>query len=373
MSKGLGYDNVIVVNGKNETYGFPSKIQDDPVLKFVIKGDNSIDYAEERRLFYVAMTRTKNRVYFVAPEQNPSEFLLEIKKDYKNVVLKGSWNDNPVENKLAIKQCPICGYPMQYKYKNSYGLRLFICTNEPEVCGFMTNEYRAGKLSILKCECCKDGYLIVKAARGEYFLACTNYKTDGTGCNNTMSPQEYSTQKVFEEIIPDNFTNEYKQQIKQTTEKKENITPDVESSSSTNVNTKSKQDVSDYTKKIERLNQVMYKDYHVNELLHTTLNCLIHISENHYFNTETLVTVLNGGNSDKIKKHELYTVPEYRMLASMSYMEIIKIVNWALENHYILQTKERIPKLHPTYECNNYYDAISEKQLKNLKEQLEKK
>ena len=373
MSKGLGYDNVIVVNGKNETYGFPSKIQDDPVLKFVIKGDNSIDYAEERRLFYVAMTRTKNRVYFVAPEQNPSEFLLEIKKDYKNVVLKGSWNDNPVENKLAIKQCPICGYPMQYKYKNSYGLRLFICTNEPEVCGFMTNEYRAGKLSILKCECCKDGYLIVKAAHGEYFLACTNYKTDGTGCNNTMSPQEYSAQKVFEEIIPDNFTNEYKQQIKQTTEKKENATPDVEMSSSTNVNTKSKQDVSDYSKKIERLNQVMYKDYHVNELLHTTLNCLIHISENHYFNTETLVTVLNGGNSDKIKKHELYTVPEYRMLASMSYMEIIKIVNWSLENHYILQTKERIPKLHPTYECNNYYDAISEKQLKNLKEQLEKK
>lgn len=79
-SKGLGYDNVIVVNGRNETYGFPSKIEDDPVLSFVIKGDRSIDYAEERRLFYVAMTRTKNRVFFIAPEQNPSEFLLEIKK-----------------------------------------------------------------------------------------------------------------------------------------------------------------------------------------------------------------------------------------------------------------------------------------------------
>ena len=65
-SKGLGYDEVIIVNGKNETYGFPSKIEDDPVLSFVIKGDRSIDYAEERRLFYVAMTRTKNRVYFIA-------------------------------------------------------------------------------------------------------------------------------------------------------------------------------------------------------------------------------------------------------------------------------------------------------------------
>ena len=75
-SKGLGYDDVIIVNGKNETYGFPSKIKDDPVLSFVIKGDRSIDYAEERRLFYVAMTRTKNRVFFIAPKQNPSEFYL---------------------------------------------------------------------------------------------------------------------------------------------------------------------------------------------------------------------------------------------------------------------------------------------------------
>ena len=61
-SKGLGYDNVIVINGKNETYGFPSKIENDPVLNFVVKQDNYIEAAEERRLFYVAMTRTKNRV-----------------------------------------------------------------------------------------------------------------------------------------------------------------------------------------------------------------------------------------------------------------------------------------------------------------------
>ena len=101
------YDDVIIVNGKNETYGFPSKIEDDPVLAFVIKGERSIDYAEERRLFYVAMTRTKNRVFFVAPEQNPSEFLLELKRDYKNVVLQGEWNEEVVKNQK--KACPLCG------------------------------------------------------------------------------------------------------------------------------------------------------------------------------------------------------------------------------------------------------------------------
>lgn len=117
-SKGLGYDDVIIVNGKNETYGFPSKIEDDPVLSFVIKGDRSIDYAEERRLFYVAMTRTKNRVFVVAPEQNPSEFLLEIKKDYKNVRLEGEWKEDYVGG-TAKKACPLCGYPMQLKYKKA--------------------------------------------------------------------------------------------------------------------------------------------------------------------------------------------------------------------------------------------------------------
>ena len=190
-SKGLGYDNVIVINGKNETYGFPSKIEADPVLNYVIKQDTSIDAAEERRLFYVAMTRTKNRVYFIAPTENPSEFLLEIKKDYKNVILKGEWNEAVSNQGKLKKSCPICGYPLQYKYKTAYGLRLWICTNEPEICDFMTNKLDAGKLSIMKCPDC-DGYLIAKSGKSNnYFLACTNYTSDKKGCNKKIWKEEY--------------------------------------------------------------------------------------------------------------------------------------------------------------------------------------
>ena len=190
-SKGLGYDNVIVINGKNETYGFPSKIEDDPVLNYVIKRDNSIDAAEERRLFYVAMTRTKNRVYFIAPEENPSEFLLEIKNDYKNVVLKGEWNEEISDQNKFKKSCPICGYPLQHKYKEAYGLHLWICTNEPEICDFMTNKLDAGKLAIMKCPDC-DGYLIAKSGKtNNYFLACTNYTADNKGCNKKIWKADY--------------------------------------------------------------------------------------------------------------------------------------------------------------------------------------
>lgn len=190
-SKGLGYDNVIVINGKNETYGFPSKIEDDPVLNYVMKHDNSIPAAEERRLFYVAMTRTKNRVFFIAPEQNPSEFLLEIKKDYKNVILKGTWNPDS-NDKLIKRSCPICGYPLQHKYKIAYGLNLWICTNEPEICDFMTTRLEADKLSILKCPDCDDGFLIPKPSNNNtFFLGCTNYLPNKKGCNKTIGKDEY--------------------------------------------------------------------------------------------------------------------------------------------------------------------------------------
>ena len=49
-AKGLGYDHVILINARNELYGFPSQVQDDPVLKYVVRDDHSMEYAEERRL-----------------------------------------------------------------------------------------------------------------------------------------------------------------------------------------------------------------------------------------------------------------------------------------------------------------------------------
>ena len=189
-AKGLGYDNVIIINAINSTYGFPSKIQDDPVLHYVVKTDRSIEYAEERRLFYVALTRTKNRVYIVTPQQRPSEFVRELLKDYPNVVLRGQLNDKQ-QNTDEIKHCPICGYPLQLRYKKAYGLRLWICSNEPEICDYLTNDLNSNGMSILKCDQCKDGYLIIKQGNTKPFLGCTNYTPDGKGCNRMMTYKEY--------------------------------------------------------------------------------------------------------------------------------------------------------------------------------------
>ncbi len=190
-SKGLGFDNVIIINAIDTVYGFPSQVQDDPVLKYVVRGDHDIEYAEERRLFYVALTRTKNRVYIVTPQQRPSPFVRELIHDYPKVMLRGTLDDKQ-DNRPIEKRCPICGYPLQLRYKKAYGLKLWICSNEPEICDFITNNLKGNKLSIIKCDQCKDGYLIVKdGTQGVPFLGCTNYKADRSGCNNTMTYAQY--------------------------------------------------------------------------------------------------------------------------------------------------------------------------------------
>ncbi len=184
-SKGLTYDNVIIINADNRIYGFPAQIEDDPVLKLVTYFDKTYEFAEERRLFYVALTRTRNRVFILAPETKPSVFVLELLK-HKNVVLQGNIALEYTRVKKLDKKCPVCGYPLQLRKNKTYGLTLYICSNEPEICDFMTNDLHGGSTSIRICPDCAGGFLIVKynPKEANYFLGCTNYKEE-VGCTRT--------------------------------------------------------------------------------------------------------------------------------------------------------------------------------------------
>ena len=191
-SKGLGRDNVVIINGKDDVLGFPSKIEDDPIMKLVIKEDETMDFEEERRLFYVALTRTKNRVYIITPQLRPSKFIFEISKKFTNVILRGT-ELNPQEDTKNKYVCPCCGYPLQKRTSNlkisDVTKKLWICSNDPEVCGFMTNDLNGNKfkLSICKCTECNDGYLIVKKIDNPQYdrlLGCTHLTT--RPCTNYM-------------------------------------------------------------------------------------------------------------------------------------------------------------------------------------------
>lgn len=84
-SKGLESDNVIVLNLVDSYFGFPNQIKECELFKY-IDSSNKKDkflYAEERRLFYVALTRSKNKTYLFTNKNNPSVFIKELLHDYK--------------------------------------------------------------------------------------------------------------------------------------------------------------------------------------------------------------------------------------------------------------------------------------------------
>ncbi len=183
-SKGLGYDNVVLINMFEGKFGFPCQIEDDPIMKLVTYEDTSMPYAEERRLFYVALTRTKNRVYIMTPQNKPSRFLIELIKE-NHLSHSDQLNMQVVD--LFNLRCPVCGFPLKYEFNKNYGLNLWICTNEVEVCDFMTND-KVHKHDIFKCPKCKDGYMIVKMSpkSGNVFYGCTNYFNEHMRCKNMI-------------------------------------------------------------------------------------------------------------------------------------------------------------------------------------------
>jgi DNA helicase-4 len=83
-SKGLESDNVIVLNMSNSIYGFPNKKSND-LQKLILEKDKYA-YEEERRLFYVALTRTRNNVYLLVDRQNPSIFIKELLYNSKKYI-----------------------------------------------------------------------------------------------------------------------------------------------------------------------------------------------------------------------------------------------------------------------------------------------
>ena len=63
--------------------GFPSRIADDPVLQLAMPGGDSYEYAEERRLFYVALTRARSTATLITLTHKESPFISELVKEQR--------------------------------------------------------------------------------------------------------------------------------------------------------------------------------------------------------------------------------------------------------------------------------------------------
>ena len=96
-SKGLEADYVLLLQCNKDTYGFPSQVSDDPVLNYVLTKSDQFPYGEERRLFYVAITRAKIKTFVLYDKRFPSVFVDEFLHPEK--VSEESYVKHPNANK----------------------------------------------------------------------------------------------------------------------------------------------------------------------------------------------------------------------------------------------------------------------------------
>ena len=98
-SKGLTCDVSILLDLDSGVFGFPSEMADDPILSNLLHEGESYENAEERRLFYVAMTRARHQIYMLYNPQNKSKFLEELIVDFN--VGDSSQNEKKIINAMG--------------------------------------------------------------------------------------------------------------------------------------------------------------------------------------------------------------------------------------------------------------------------------
>ena len=77
-SKGITRDIVIVLNMNSGLMGMPATRETDPILDALLAREDSFPFAEERRLFYVAITRAREATFLIANRKNPSPYIFEV-------------------------------------------------------------------------------------------------------------------------------------------------------------------------------------------------------------------------------------------------------------------------------------------------------
>jgi DNA helicase-4 len=99
-SKGKEADYVVLLG--LEARGFPSTVEDDPLLQLAMAAPDSFSHAEERRLFYVALTRARRSVLLLTRTGHESPFLIELIR--ANAVQVRS----PAGTNITPMICPQC-------------------------------------------------------------------------------------------------------------------------------------------------------------------------------------------------------------------------------------------------------------------------
>ncbi|MCC9063678.1 UvrD-helicase domain-containing protein [Flavobacterium piscisymbiosum] len=173
-SKGTEADNVIILNLRNHLLGFPNKMTDDPILSLLLSDEEEYRFAEERRLFYVALTRTRNEVILLIPA-DASLFTEELLKDHNYLLGKNN-------GRLNITNCPYCKTGKLVIRQNPLNSNHFLgCSHYPS-CNQTYNSLEILNDSFL-CFKCESGFMTKRTGIYGSFLGCTSYPE----CRNTIN------------------------------------------------------------------------------------------------------------------------------------------------------------------------------------------
>ncbi len=117
-SKGLEAKVVFIIGLTEGSGGFPDVWLEDRIFQVIKKSNHDLLLEEERRLFYVAITRAKDKLFLITEKGNESSFLKEIPELFtvRNTVPLKSVVEKVIlcqscfsQQEKLWKHCPYCG------------------------------------------------------------------------------------------------------------------------------------------------------------------------------------------------------------------------------------------------------------------------
>ena len=127
-AKGLEADYTILLDVSEGDYGVPSRIEDDELLNLVMPRPETFEFAEERRLFYVALTRASRGVFLLTNSREPSRYIRELSEIAGDNLRFETIDGDP------LHQCPKCRIGQMVERKGRDSSRFLGCNQYPQ-CG----------------------------------------------------------------------------------------------------------------------------------------------------------------------------------------------------------------------------------------------
>lgn len=202
-SKGLEADYVLLLG--LEKGNFPSAKENDELIDLLLPEQESYLFAEERRLFYVAVTRARHYVFMIFDSQNTSAFVEEIARMGHQLITKS--------DSLEIGQwrCPDCESGSLMGKVSLKDKKFYACSLSP-ACDYMASACKqCGSPMVMHeglqrvcanpvcqeieivCRRCGLGTMVKRKNKDDsFFYGCNRYRRgEANCCFENITSEEY--------------------------------------------------------------------------------------------------------------------------------------------------------------------------------------